>query len=156
MEEEYELVPLNPIRRVEKRLERLEKAGTGTEMIKELIEVVRTNQQIVDDVVKINSEMIKRVSELSENVSRVTNKIDEFISRIEIVGQNDTSNKEDKSELQAKIDKLEKRISSLTNTAIQKSPTITKPPIMGSRPSTFGARPPLKPLSARRPLSPSI
>ena len=39
MEEEYELIPMNPIRRIEKRMERIESAGTSTDVIKELIDI---------------------------------------------------------------------------------------------------------------------
>ena len=51
-EEEYELIPVSPFRRIEKRIDRLEKGGSSNDMVKELIEVVRTNQRIVDEVVK--------------------------------------------------------------------------------------------------------
>ena len=134
-EEEYELVPLSPIRRMEKRLERLEKAGTGTDMIRELIEVVKTNQQIVDDVVKINSEMIKRVSELSESVSKATNKIEDFMSRIEIAGTAEPQpQREPSSEMQMKMDKLEKRLNSMMNAAVQRRPAPAARPMMAKRP----------------------
>jgi hypothetical protein len=142
-DDEYELVPLSPIRRMERRLERLEKAGTGTDMIKELIEVVKTNQQIVDDVVKINSEMIKRVSELSDSVSRATGKIEEFMGRIEIAGtpEPQKSEPDHNSELQLKIDKLEKRINTMVASTVQRRPV---PPITG------------RPMVAKRPLSPIV
>ncbi len=142
-EEEYELVPLSPIRRMEKRLEKLEKAGTSNDMIKELIDVVKTNQQIVDDVVKINSEMIKRVSELSESVSKATGKIEDFMGRVEIPGNAEApAAQQDKSgELQLKIDKLEKRLNSLIS-----APAVRRP--MPALPS--------RPMAARRPLAPIV
>ncbi len=139
-EEEYELVPLNPIRRVEKRLERLEKAGTGNEIMKELIDIVKTNQQIVDDVVRINSEMIKRVGELSETVGKSISKLDEFTSRIEMV-EGENQQPEQNTEMQAKLDRLEKRINTMLTTA-QRSP--------------LPARPMARPLTARRPMAPQV
>jgi len=145
MEDEYELVPLSPIRRMEKRLEHLEKAGTSTDMIRQLIDVVKTNQQIVDDVVKINSEMIKRVSELTENVNRVTNKIDEFMSRIEFSAEGETQPQEKGPDLQAKIDKLEKRIASVVNTASQRRSS----PVPPSRPITAAPVLPRRPLASQ-------
>jgi uncharacterized coiled-coil protein SlyX len=142
MEEEYELVPLSPIRRMERRMEKLEKAGTSTDMIKELIEVVKTNQQIVDDVVKINSEMIKRVSELSESVSKAASKMDDFMSRIETTGGNEAPvQQEQNTELQAKIEKLEKKLNSMITSAPLRRPM----PVAAARPVTM-----------RRPLAPAI
>ena len=114
MEEEYELVPMNPIRRIEKRMERIEAAGTGTDVIKELIDVVRTNQQVVDNVVRINSEMISRVSELSSSVNELTKKINDFMNRVEITGESEaTEEKEEKSLDKERLEKLERRINSM-------------------------------------------
>ena len=135
MEEEYELVPLSPIRRMERRLEKLEKAGTSTDMIKELIEVVKTNQQIVDDVVKINSEMIKRVSELSESVSKVTGKIDEFMSRIEMTsGGEAPAQQEQNTEMQSKLDKLEKKLNTMITATSHRRPVPVARPVTMRRP----------------------
>jgi len=140
-DEEYELVPLSPIRRMEKRLERLEKSGTSNEIMKELIDIVKTNQQIVDDVVRINSEMIKRVGELSETVGKAIGKLDEFTSRIEMA-EGEKQEPEQNTEMQAKLDRMEKRINTLLASAQR-------------RPAT-AARPMARPMMARRPLAPNI
>src|SRR3989338_9676503 len=83
-EDEYEIVPVGPIRRIEKRVEKMERSGSGNEMVKELIDVVRTNQKIIDEVVKINSEMINKISELSSHVTQMTEKLTDFLERIEV------------------------------------------------------------------------
>ncbi len=140
-EEEYELVPLSPIRRMEKRLERLEKSGTSNEIMKELIDIVKMNQQIVDDVVRINSEMIKRVGELSETVGKSISKLDEFTSKIEMA-ENESQQPEQNTEMQTKLDRLEKRINALLASA--------------PRRPMAAARPMGRPMAARRPLAPSI
>ena len=139
-DEEYELVPLSPIRRMEKRLERLEKSGTSNDIMKELIDIVKTNQQIVDDVVRINSEMIKRVGELSETVGKAIAKLDEFTSRIEMA-EGENQQPEQNTEMQAKLDRLEKRINAMLTTA-QRRP--------------MPARPMTRPLTARRPMAPNV
>src|SRR3989344_2871878 len=115
MEDEYELVPMNPIRKMEKRLDRVEKNSSGGEMMKELIDVVRTNQQIVDDIVKINSDMIGRVSGLAASVQQMTEKLNEFMNRLEVVGSSaETSVEAPKNdEMERRMEKLEKRINSM-------------------------------------------
>ncbi len=127
-EEEYELIPVSPLRKMEKRLDRLEKSGSGTEMVKELIDVVRTNQRIVDEVVKINSEMINRVSELSSNVTQLTGKMSNFLERVEITEMNQEKAKsEDEeeeetttpSDVEDRIQKLEKRINAMLLSAMK-------------------------------------
>ena len=115
-EEEYELVPINPIRRIERRVDKIEKGGTSNEMVKELIDVVRTNQKIVDEVVKINSEMINKVTELSSHVTQLTEKMNDFLERVEIgeaTPQQAEQTISESPEVEQRIQKLEKRINSL-------------------------------------------
>ncbi|MBI4896504.1 MAG: hypothetical protein HY832_03055 [Candidatus Aenigmarchaeota archaeon] len=123
MEDEYELIPMSPIRRIEKRVERIEHAGVGNDMIKELVDVVRTNQQIVDDIVKINSEMMNKLGDLSGAVGKMTDKVDEFMNRIEIVGSHEgpigeetatiSQQTRDTEDIDRRLQKLEKRINAL-------------------------------------------
>ena len=113
-EEEYELVPVGPIRKMEKRIERIERSGTSNDMVKELIDVVRTNQKIVDEVVKINTEMINRVSQLAEHVQQLTGKVNDFLERVEIGEVEAPAAVEERNpETEQRIQKLEKRINSL-------------------------------------------
>ena len=48
MEDEYELIPLNPIRRLEKKIETIEKHTASQETIKEVIDIIKSNQEIVE------------------------------------------------------------------------------------------------------------
>lgn len=114
-EEEYEIVPVGPIRRIERRMEKIEKGGTNNEMVKELIDVVRTNQKIIDEVVKINSEMINKVSDLNTKVTELTEKISDFLERVEVGGEGEAPVQQEQRspEVDQRIEKLEKRINSL-------------------------------------------
>ena len=121
-EEEYELIPVSPLRKMEKRMDRMEKGGSSNEMVKELIEVVRTNQRIVDEVVKINSEMINRVSELSTNVTKLTDKMANFLDKVEITelkGASEETTPQAAPEVEQRIQKLEKRINSMLVSAMK-------------------------------------
>ena len=42
MEDEYELIPLSPIRRLEKKVEHMEKNATSGEMLGELMDIIKT------------------------------------------------------------------------------------------------------------------
>ncbi|KHO47583.1 MAG: hypothetical protein QT00_C0002G0237 [archaeon GW2011_AR5] len=115
-EEEYELVPVGPLRRIEKRMEKIEKGGTNNEMVKELIDVVRTNQKIIDEVVKINSEMINKVSDLNAKVSELTERMGDFLERVEVSESEPAAAiapEQRSPEVDHRIEKLEKRINSL-------------------------------------------
>ena len=121
-EEEYELVPVGPLRRMERRMEKIEKDGTSSEMVKELIDVVRTNQKIIDEVVKINSDMIGKVSDLSTKVTELTEKMNDFLERVEVgnEAENTAPVEQQKSpEVDQRIEKLERRINSLLLSAVK-------------------------------------
>lgn len=120
-EEEYELVPVGPLRRIEKRVEKIERGGSSNEMVKELIDVVRTNQKIVDEIVKINNEMINKVSDLSGKVAELTEKMNDFLARVEIGEPAETpvSQEQKSPEMGLRIEKLEKRINSLLLSAMK-------------------------------------
>lgn len=112
-DEEYEIVPLNPIRRMEKRVERLEKSGTTSETIRELIEIVKTNQRVIDDMVRINSEMINKVSDLMMSVTSVTEKINDFMGRIDVSSEPEPAASTGSDAYEDRLQKMEKRLNSL-------------------------------------------
>ena len=137
-EEEYEIVPVGPMRRIEKRVEKIERGTTGTDMVKELIEVVRTNQKIIDEVVKINSEMINRVSDLAGHVSQLTERMNDFLDRVEVSGegeqtqQQNDQQKKAAEEMNERMQKLEKRINSVLLSSVRNRPV--RPTQMVRRP----------------------
>ncbi|MFH1630994.1 MAG: hypothetical protein ABIA21_02100 [Candidatus Aenigmatarchaeota archaeon] len=108
--DEYELVPMNPIRRMERRLERLEKPGSTQDHTKELIEIVRTNQHVVDGIAKSNSEMLKRVDELTVKLGSIIEKLE---------GDTPTPEQPDKpvevpeTKIEERLEKMERRLNAL-------------------------------------------
>ena len=126
-EEEYEIVPVGPLRRMEKRMEKIEKGSTGTDMVKELIEVVRTNQKIIDEVVKINSEMINRVSDLATHVSQLAERMNDFLDRVEVTNETEQPQQQQQqqkntAEMEERMQKLEKRINSVLLSSVRNRP----------------------------------
>jgi len=87
-EEEFELVPISPIRRLERRLARIEqgKGGGGgfdsSKFFSELVEIVRMNQQIVDELAKANDAMRIEISRLPGKMDELINSLNELISYI--------------------------------------------------------------------------
>ncbi len=116
-EDEYELVPMSPIRRLERRMERVEKTGSGVDTTRELIEIVRANQSVIDEIVKINSDMMKKITDLINNVNELTAKINDFMGRIEF------SNEEPKEDAHTneRLEKLEKRLNALLLSSVARS-----------------------------------
>ncbi len=135
MEEEFELVPLSPIRKLEKKLRELEGMSAG-KVLSDLVEVVKTNQKIVDDLVRINSSTIKEMTEVSTNLKMLIERIDNFLDRVEAVTTEPSEELMEKiqqlieenkkmsgayEEMRDKIEKIERRVNALIVTKMART-----------------------------------
>ena len=73
-EDEYEVVPLTPMRRLEERIRKVEKGSGATdrEFVLDIMDLVKANQKLVDEVVKANSA-------LRQDLQSVVSKMDEVL-----------------------------------------------------------------------------
>ncbi|MBS3054224.1 MAG: hypothetical protein J4431_01680 [Candidatus Aenigmarchaeota archaeon] len=122
MEEEYELVPIGPIRKLERKIEQMESFGGG-ESTKALIEVVKSNQSIVDEMIKVNSDLVDRVAKLMESVNALNENLTGFMQKLELASETDVEEAGKKSDENAakvneKLAKLEKRLNALILTTM--------------------------------------
>ena len=119
MEEDYELVPIGPIRRLEKKLEIMEQTQGG-ECMKTMMEIVKSNQAVVDEMIRMNSDLADRVSKLMESVDALSEKLTDFIQRVELAGEEEAKAKPDErsSKVDEKLLKLEKRLNALILTTM--------------------------------------
>ncbi|MCX6815509.1 MAG: hypothetical protein NT120_01485 [Candidatus Aenigmarchaeota archaeon] len=123
-EEEYELVPLNPLRKMEKRLDRLEKSGIPSQAAGELVDVVKTNQRVVDDMVKTNAELMTKITELTNTVNQMITKMDEFLNRLEVGGTEGQEVQEApavNNDVEKRMERMEKRINAVLVSTLAKS-----------------------------------
>jgi methyl-accepting chemotaxis protein len=77
-EEEYEVIPTSPIRRLEKRLEKVETGSYSSEvrkLIEQIMELIQSNQKIVQETIKSNNE-------LRDELSQIPGKIDQLLSEM--------------------------------------------------------------------------
>jgi len=131
MSDDYELVPLNPIRRLERKLEDLEKKGSeGTN--EQIIEMLKTNQKIVDDLSKMNVDTVKSITELKGSIQNLVDKLNDFLSRIDVIEEEPSENtkelvEENKKILEShqqlieKIEKIEKKVNVLMLSKFQQN-----------------------------------
>lgn len=88
-EGEYELVPMSPIRRLEKRLDRLEETSPidSRSIFKEVIDIVRMNQQIVDELAKSSDALRIELAKLPGKIDEMIINLKELISFVKTAGE---------------------------------------------------------------------
>ncbi len=108
VEEEYELVPLSPIRRLEKRIEKLE-ASSGIdarEFLREIVDIIRMNQQLVDELAKANDALRIEISKLPGRLEELISNLNELLSYIKASASEATIPSEAFKPLIEKLDQL--------------------------------------------------
>jgi hypothetical protein len=92
--ESYQIIPVTPLKRLEKRMDKLENAGTMPQLqslINQIIELIRSNQKIVNDVIQANAELRNEIAKLPSKLDEVTTSLKTFISLIEAAGREEVS-----------------------------------------------------------------
>jgi len=84
-DEEFELIPLSPVRRLEKRIDKLENTTGGVdvrEFFRELVAIIRMNQEIVDELAKSSDALRIELAKLPAKLDEVARGLNELISYI--------------------------------------------------------------------------
>lgn len=82
VEEEYEVIPTSPLRRLEKRISKVEASSSTSQiqkLIEQIIELIKSNQRIIDDVIKADSELRNEISKLPGRIDVLVSSMNEFI-----------------------------------------------------------------------------
>jgi len=88
--EEYELIPMSPIRRLEKRIDKVESTTGSHELMKEIIDIVRMNQSMVDELAKSNDALRIELAKLPAKIDELVASMKEIISFIKSSGEEET------------------------------------------------------------------
>jgi mevalonate kinase len=89
-EGDYEIIPVTPLKKLEKRMDKLEGAGTIPQLqslINQIIELIRSNQKIVNDVIQANAELKNEIAKLPSKIDEMTTSMKNFISLVEAAGK---------------------------------------------------------------------
>jgi len=82
MDEEYEIIPTSPLRKLEQRISRIESSTSSSEiqrLIEQIIELIKSNQKIIDDVIKADSELRNEISKIPGKLDQLLSSMNEFI-----------------------------------------------------------------------------
>jgi hypothetical protein len=89
-QENYEIIPVTPIKRLQRRLERVEQGGSLPQLqtlINQIIELIRSNQKIVNDVIRANTELRNEMSKVPPKMDELITSMKHFISLVEAAGK---------------------------------------------------------------------
>lgn len=81
--EDYEVVPLGPVRKLEKRIDNIEKqsqsGGADEEIIRDVLEIMKSNQRIVNDMTESTHELKNSVEDLTHKMDSVIENMNDFM-----------------------------------------------------------------------------
>ena len=92
--EDYEVIPLSPIRKLEERIRRIEKEREGIayeSFIREILELIQSNQKLVDEIVKANDELREELAKIPGKIDEMLKAWREFIEILKEVGSTEAT-----------------------------------------------------------------
>ncbi len=128
-EEEYEIIPTSPLRRLEKRISRVESSSSTSQtqrLIEQIIELIKSNQRVIDDVIKADSELRNELSKLPGRIDNLVSGMNEFMELLKASATEETvsgMSREAIDPLVAKMDELinQNKKGAETNSAVLNS-----------------------------------
>jgi chromosome segregation ATPase len=84
--DEYEVIPLDPIRKLERRIDEMEqKSELSREegLIRDVVDIMKTNQQMVNNMVDSTNNLKTSVEELTHKMDTIIDDIGEFLDLLE-------------------------------------------------------------------------
>jgi hypothetical protein len=108
-EEEYEVIPTSPIRRLEKRIEQVESGSYSSQirkLIEQVIELIKSNQRIIDDSIKANTDLISEISKVPKKVEDLIIEMREFMKLLKTSAEEEEVSAVSKEVMSPLVDKL--------------------------------------------------
>ncbi|MFB6213600.1 MAG: hypothetical protein ABEJ07_03505 [Candidatus Nanohaloarchaea archaeon] len=92
--EDYEVVPVGPIRRLEKRIDNIETnaqggAGPSDEVVRDVLDIMKSNQKIVNDMTESTHELKNEVEDLTYKMDEVVDNMNEFMDLLKEASEMD-------------------------------------------------------------------
>ena len=88
----YEIIPITPIKKLEERIDKMESTGPTTNLqglMNNMIELIRSNQKIVNDVIRANSDLRNELSKLPAKIDDLISTMNNFLSLVEAGSKED-------------------------------------------------------------------
>ncbi len=120
--DDYEVMPLTPLRKLEKRLERLEMQRSThnfERLIDKILDMTELNQRIIDEVVKANQGLREDIAVLIGKLDNLHDKVDEFVTMIKEAGENESEDKLAEQIVEKSVKPLVEAIEKSNNEALE-------------------------------------
>ncbi len=95
--DEYEIFPVSPVRRLEDRVKHLEYASAYSGapqlqgLVTQIVELVKSNQKIVDEVIRANADLRNELSRLPPKIEDLIVEMKSFMNLIKMAGEEEVS-----------------------------------------------------------------
>lgn len=112
-EDEYEIIPTSPMRRLEKRLEKMETGSYSSEvrrLVEQVVELIKSNQRIIDDSIKANNDLIGEVSKLPKKIDDLIIEMREFMKLLKVSAEEEEVSEVSKEVMTPIVDKLDEML----------------------------------------------
>jgi methyl-accepting chemotaxis protein len=113
MDDEYEIIPTSPLRRLEKRINQVERTSTTSEtqrLIEQIIELIKSNQRIIDDVIKSDAELRDEISKVPGKIDELLGSMHEFMEILKTSATEETVTDISKDVMQPLVNKMTEMI----------------------------------------------
>lgn len=89
--DEYEIIPMGPVRKLEKRIDELESGGGGgsggaganQEFVRDILDIMKANQKIVNDMVESTDTLHDSVDSLTSKMDTVIDNMNNFMELLQ-------------------------------------------------------------------------
>lgn len=123
--DDYEVVPMGPVRKLERRIDSIEeKAQTGggaanEQMIRDVLDIMKSNQKIVNDMTESTHELKNSVEDLTHKMDEVVDNMNSFMDLLKDASEVDMEG-EIVGDMQSRIadaigDRMDEAISEMQN-----------------------------------------
>ena len=155
-DDEFEIIPTSPIRRLEKRIEKVEGGSYSSEvnrLIEQVVDLIKSNQKIIDNSIKANNDLIAEVSRLPKKMDDLILEMREFIKLLKISAEEEEVSNVSKEVMTPIVDKLAELLDQGKKNFETNQAALTTLGIIEKRLKRFYGPTPPPPISPMRPAS---
>ncbi len=108
-DEEYEVIPTSPMRRLEKRIDKVESGSYSSQvrrLVDQVLELIKSNQKIIDDSIKANNDLISEVSKVPKKIDDLILEMREFIKLLKVSAEEEEVSQVSKEVMAPLVDKF--------------------------------------------------